>query len=58
MMKTSKQSLDILVEQFKYYRYNVGNIKVLLDGQNINLDIELSGDTGKRVFNIVLHDLF
>ena len=57
MAKKSKQSLDIVMESFKNYEYNIGDMKVSLDGSNLILDIVLEGETGKRTFNIILHDI-
>jgi hypothetical protein len=58
MAKESKQPVNVLMENFKNYRYNIGVMKVSLDKGNLNLDIQLEGDTGKRVFNVTLHDIF
>jgi hypothetical protein len=56
MSKDSGQSLDILMESFKQYQYNIGLMKLSADGGNLILDIALEGASGKRNFNVVLHD--
>jgi hypothetical protein len=56
MAKDSGQSLDILMESFKQYQYNIGLMKLSVDGSNLLLDIALDGASGKRNFNVVLHD--
>jgi hypothetical protein len=56
MARDTNQSLDLLVENFKDYHYNIGTIKLFLDNSNLILDIVLDGETGKRNINIVLHD--
>ena len=58
MAKESGQSIDIVMENFKNYKYTIGIIKVSLDSGSILLDVAMDGDTGKRMFNIVLHDIF
>lgn len=56
MARNTNQSLDLLVENFKNYHYNIGAIKLSLDNNNLMLDAALDGETGKRNINIVLHD--
>jgi hypothetical protein len=56
MARDTNQSLDLLVENFKDYHYNIGTIKLFLDNSNLILDTVLDGETGKRNINIVLHD--
>lgn len=53
----SGQSLDMVVENFKNYVYTIGIVEVSLDKGDIILDIEMEGASGKRTFNIVLHDI-
>ncbi len=55
MARNSGQSLDILVESFKNYRYNIGNIELFLDNGNLNFNVALDGEAGKRNLNIVVH---
>lgn len=54
--KSSKQPLDIIVESFKNYNYNSGILKLYMDNRNLVLDVRLSGETGKRNLEIVLHE--
>jgi len=56
MAANSNQSLDILMESFKDYHYNTGVIKLSFDKGNLILDVALDGETGKRNFDITLHD--
>lgn len=56
MARNSGQALDIVVESFKNYRYNNAIMKTYIDQGDFVLDIALSGETGKRNLNIVLHD--
>lgn len=56
LARNSGQPLDIVVESFKNYHYNKGNLKVTLEKGNLFLDIALDGENGRRDINIVLHD--
>jgi hypothetical protein len=56
LARTQGQSLDILVESFKNYHYNIGIMKLGLDKGNLILDVSLDGEAGKRNLNIVVHD--
>jgi hypothetical protein len=56
MAKSSKQSLDLIMETFSNYRYTIGRMRVSLDGGDLLLDIALEGEAGKRTFNVILHD--
>lgn len=56
LARTQGQSLDILVESFKDYHYNIGIMKLGLDKGNFILDVSLDGEAGKRNLNIVVHD--
>jgi hypothetical protein len=56
MARKTNRSLNLLVENFKDYHYNIGTIKLLLDNGDLVLDSVLEGETGKRDINIVLHD--
>ena len=56
MAGNSGQSLDMLVESFKNYRYSIGNIELFLDNGNLNFNVALDGEAGKRNLNIVVHD--
>jgi len=55
LAQSSKQSLDILVESFKDYRYNTGIIRLYKQEENLVLDIALDGEAGKRNLNVTLH---
>jgi len=50
------QPVDLLVESFKDYRYNVAIMNLSLENNNVMLRISLDGATGKRNLNVVLHD--
>ena len=52
----SGQSLDILVESFKSYRYNDGVVTLSLEKDNLLIDMALDGEAGKRNLNVVVHD--
>ena len=56
--KGTNQPLDILVESFRNYHYNTGNIGLSLAEGSIMLDLALEGETGKRNLTITLHDFF
>ncbi len=56
MARSSGQTLDLVVESFKNYRYNTGVTIVSLQDNNIVFFINLDGNTGKRDLNITLHD--
>lgn len=47
---------DLLVENFKDYHYNNGLISFDLEDSNIVLKIDLDGPSGKRKFDVVLHN--
>jgi len=55
--KNSKQPLDIIVESFKNYNYNSGILKLYLSNGSIFMNISLNGETGRRDFTVVLHDV-
>ncbi len=56
LARTSQQSLDILVESFKNYYYNMGIVQLRMDQGNLVLDVNLDGEAGKRNLSIVVHD--
>ncbi len=56
MAKRSDQSLELLMETFSNYQYTIGRMSVVVDERDLRLGIELSGDAGKRAFDIVIHD--
>jgi len=55
--KSTNQPLELVVASLKNYHYNVGIMKLSLDKGNLNLDMSLGGETGKRNINITLHDV-
>jgi Dicarboxylate transport len=57
MARNTNQSLDLLVDNFKNYHYNTGDMKLFVEHNNLVSDIVLDGETGKRDINIVLHNL-
>ncbi|MEW6076030.1 MAG: hypothetical protein AB1530_07020 [Candidatus Omnitrophota bacterium] len=57
MAQRNKQSLEILVESFKNYHYNIGDAHMGMRGEDIELGLELDGPQGKRAISIVIHDL-
>lgn len=56
MARSSRQSLDILVESFKNYHYNSGIVKLSLENRDFTLDVFLEGQTGKRNLKVTLHN--
>jgi hypothetical protein len=54
--RNSGQSLEIIVESFKNYRYNTGTMKLYLDKGNLIYEVALDGEEGKRNLNITVHD--
>jgi len=52
----SNQSSVLLMESLKNYHYNTGNLRLSLDQGVALLEINLNGETGKRNFEIRLHD--
>ncbi len=57
MARDQGQSLDLLVESFKNYHYNIGNIKLGMDQGDLILDVGLEGEVGKRDLQIIMHDV-
>jgi hypothetical protein len=56
LARDANQSLDLIVDSFKNYRYNVGIVKLSLQDADLVFDISLEGETGKRDLVAVLHD--
>jgi hypothetical protein len=54
--RSSRQPVDLLVENFKNYPYNKGNIVVGFKGNDLFLDCLLDGVSGKRKLNVIVHD--
>jgi hypothetical protein len=54
----SNQHADLVIESLKNYHYNVGDINLLMDQGAAALEIHLNGETGKRDFQIRLHNFF
>ena len=49
------QAANIVVENLKNYHYDIGIIKIRNIGQDIRIDISLSGPTGQRNLELVWH---
>ncbi|OGW85363.1 MAG: hypothetical protein A2987_04510 [Omnitrophica bacterium RIFCSPLOWO2_01_FULL_45_10] len=50
------QDVDVIVDNFKNYRYNEGTLSLGLRGFNIVMEAHLKGDTGKRDLLVTVHD--
>jgi len=55
--ESSGQPKDIIMESLKNYRYNNGVMKLSFDKEVVMLNVSLGGNTGKRNFDIFLHDV-
>ena len=53
--QSTHQPVDLVVESFKDYHYNVGTMNLSLENNNVMLRISLDGRTGKRDLSVVLH---
>lgn len=53
----ARQDINVIVENFKNYRYNVGTFNIQLKDANIVLESHFSGEAGKRDLVVVLHDV-
>jgi hypothetical protein len=56
MARNTQLPLELLVEDFKNYRYNTGLLSLGLEDNNIILKVALEGEAGKRNLNVILHD--
>ncbi|MFH1641081.1 MAG: YdbH domain-containing protein [Candidatus Omnitrophota bacterium] len=56
MARRTRQPLDLLVESFKNYGYNVGLMTLGIEESNIIFKMTLEGEAGKRNLSVVLHD--
>lgn len=56
IVRSSRQSLDILVESFRNYRYNTGKVNVSYEAGDLRLSLGLEGEAGQRNLDIVWHD--
>lgn len=54
--RNSKQSLKMLVDNLRDYRYNTGRIELSLDAGDLIINVALDGESGKRNLTVVLHD--
>ncbi|MCX5713706.1 MAG: YdbH domain-containing protein [Candidatus Omnitrophica bacterium] len=54
--RDSKQPVDLLVESFRNYRYNIGSFMVKKEDNNLILNVSLEGEAGKRELTVVVHD--
>lgn len=52
----AKQDVNVIVENFKNYRYNECVLRLGLDGPNILISAHLNGAGGKRDLVVTLHD--
>lgn len=52
----AKQDINVIVENFKNYRYNKGSLALGLNGSNIVMFARLNGEAGKRDLTVTLHD--
>lgn len=57
LARKTNQSMELIVDSFKSYRYNAGVVKLSLQDANLVFDIKLEGEAGKRDLTVVLHDL-
>lgn len=55
MARSSGQSLDIIMESFRDYRYNTGVMYVGARQGDLVCSVELEGGAGKRIFPVTLH---
>lgn len=53
---SSKQPLDLLVESFKDYHYNKAVMRLYLEEGDLNFDIAMDSEAGKRNLSITVHD--
>lgn len=56
MARSSGQSMDIIVESFKDYRYNMGALQIGLEKGDLIFNLAMDGEKGKRNLDVVLHD--
>lgn len=56
MARNTGQSLDLLIESFKDYHYNIGSLKLTLRERDLWLEIALDGPQGRRNLTITVHD--
>jgi hypothetical protein len=57
MARSTRQPMDLLVDSFKDYHYNTGQLSVGLQGDAVELKVSLEGEAGKRNLSILLHGL-
>ena len=56
MARNTQLPLELLVENFKNYRYNTALLSLGLEDDNIILKVALEGEAGKRNLNVILQD--
>jgi hypothetical protein len=56
MAASTQQPVELLVENFKDYRYNTGLLTLGLEDNNVILKLALEGNAGKRNLEVILHD--
>lgn len=54
--RSSQQPLDLLVESFKDYHYNKAVMRLYLEEGDLNLNIAMDSEAGKRNLSITVHD--
>lgn len=55
--RSSQQPLDLLVESFKDYHYNKAVMRLYLEEGDLNFNIAMDSEAGKRNLSITVHDL-
>ena len=56
MAASTQQPVELLVENFKNYRYNTGLLTLGLENNDIIVRLALEGNAGKRNLEVILHD--
>ncbi|MCX5697434.1 MAG: YdbH domain-containing protein [Candidatus Omnitrophica bacterium] len=54
--EAQKVPVELLVESFNEYQYNIGKLSLKKQGESLILEIALEGTTGKRNLTVVVHD--
>ncbi len=54
--EAQKVPVELLVESFNEYQYNIGKLSLKKQGDSLILEIALEGTTGKRNLTVVVHD--
>jgi hypothetical protein len=56
MAVSSKLPSDLVVDSFKNYHYNTGQVQMFLEHGDLNFNVSLEGVSGKRELKVVVHD--